>query len=128
MHVASQYIWLHCAGHSQKPIHIHQNCDSRWIFREVRDLFLYTHYTWQSFWELFCASILDLQVSCMLNLILSVVIGSGIFKNLYIDTKSVTLGGFLEMLEPFFYIFHRLGCHFGRHFGGHLGFTGHLYI
>ena len=54
--------------------------------------------------------------------------GSGLVKNLYIDTKIMTLGGFLDKLESFFYIFHRLGGHFGSHFGGHLGFTGHLYI
>ena len=68
-------------------------------------------------------ALLDLQVICMLNLIFSVVIGSVIVKNIYIYTKIVTLGAFLKKLEPFFYIFHRLG----GHFGDHLGFTGRLH-
>ena len=47
------------------------------------------------------AAILDLQVTCTYNLNFYGFIGSGIVKNIYIDTKIMTLGGFLDKLERF---------------------------
>ena len=74
------------------------------------------------------AAILDLHVTCMLDLNFCGFIVSGMVKNIYIDSNIVALTALLALLDQFFYIFHRFGSHFGGHFGGHIGFTGQLNI
>ena len=60
-------------------------------------------------------TILDLQVSFILNVSFDGFNVSGIVKNLYIDTKMITLSAFLEKLEQFSYIPNSRGGHLGGH-------------
>ncbi len=47
------------------------------------------------------AAILDLEVTCILKFIFDVIIGSGMVKNIYIDTNIVTLSAIFMELCPF---------------------------
>ena len=60
----------------------------------------------------------------MFNIIFDSFIGSGMVKNIHLDTKIMTLSSLLRKLEVFLHIFGMLG----GHFGGHLVFMDNGYV
>ena len=61
------------------------------------------------------AAILFFKITGMFYMIFDSVIRSGTVKNIYLDTKIMTLSSLLRKLEVFLHIFGMLGGHFGGH-------------
>ena len=97
MHVASQYIWLHCVGHSQKPIHRHENCG---FFEKLQTFFYTLHRLGGHFGSHFGG---HLGFTCHLHVESHFLCCHWVGHNqkpIHIH-KIVTLGGFLDKLGPF---------------------------